>query len=346
MNYYRQQHVPIFFFSCLGDHEKQVYDGNEANLKSHYADCQKNPGHLGFIPISTFSISDLPVGHRDNDLYELIKVTADLTVRINVTKVSHSRPEFWPNTDKPYPFRNQIGSTTARSGSGIVGVVKYIDGFEHDISRNIYNVLGHKPDTEYKTCPCDKCQNSDRPSNVWWEVFVHTATHVVFDEIEASHTSVRLFFDEDDSPLVTMDKLKVDYINIERDRCQLKYITCDATLGNRLCTMDEHWFALRDKVLNSYTHRQENKLNFIVSHPHGCPKYVCIGQWTDNAQVAEFNDDYDFTQLTYTTGTCPGSSGAMVHCVGFKGGHFHSGTLTSELNYSCVGRFWKTSAAI
>ncbi|KAH9500317.1 hypothetical protein Btru_073745 [Bulinus truncatus] len=50
-------------------------------------------------------------------------------------------------------------------------------------------------------------------------------------------------------------------------------------------------------------------------------------------------------KFTYTTCTCPGSSGAIVHFVGYKdcvGGkwlyhHVHSGSLNSKLNCSGAG---------
>ena len=50
------------------------------------------------------------------------------------------------------------------------------------------------------TCPCHKYQQSDTHSNVWGEIRMYTATHVVFDDLEVRHTTCRLFFDRQDSP--------------------------------------------------------------------------------------------------------------------------------------------------
>ncbi|KAK6964002.1 hypothetical protein BgiMline_031198 [Biomphalaria glabrata] len=125
-------------------------------------------------------------------------------------------------------------------------------------------------------------KDSNSPSNVWWEFEVKTATHVVFDDIEANHTTLRLFYDRDDSPVVSVDKVSVDYVNIEVDFCVLKCVTCDKTLGNKLMGMFKHfenvWWNVRDKYFAS---RSQHKFLFIVSHPHRCSKQVSVGQWKD-----------------------------------------------------------------
>ena len=172
-------------------------------------------------------------------------------------------------------------------------------------------------------------------------ICVDTAAHVVFDDIEARHTSCRLFFDDQDSPLVTLDKVSVVGVNIERDSCVLKYETCDVTLGDKLYKMAAHWDDLCNKVNKKYKMRRfTDKLNFIVSHPHGCPKQVSVGQWVDNIKVSQYNKDIDYTKLTYTTSTCPGSSGASVHCPGLAVDHVHNGALESGLNYSSIDWYY------
>ncbi|KAH9487694.1 hypothetical protein Btru_069509 [Bulinus truncatus] len=104
-----------------GDYATQVSEGGEADLHKHLIDCKKNPGHKQFIPFDTFTLNYSPEGHRDNDLFEYIKTTADLTVRVNVKMTSPHRPEFWPNSKVSYPFYNMRGKTNFRTGSGMGG---------------------------------------------------------------------------------------------------------------------------------------------------------------------------------------------------------------------------------
>uniref|UniRef100_A0A2C9L905 Uncharacterized protein n=1 Tax=Biomphalaria glabrata TaxID=6526 RepID=A0A2C9L905_BIOGL len=244
---------------------------------------------------------------------------------------SPDRPKFYPKTTQPYPFSNMSERSNLRTGSGRVWHVnKFQDGVRQD---------GGYGRTSYTKCWCRKCEGSNSPSNVWWEFNVLTATHVVFDAIEANHTTLRLFYDREDSPVFSVDKVSVRCVNIEYDWCRLKCVTCDTTLGNKLMGMFKHFENVWEKVYKKYkASRSKHKLTFIVSHPHGCSKQVSVGQWKDKLEVD------GRSKFTYTTCTCPGSSGAHVHCVGYSdwtsADLVHSGSLKSGLNYSGVGRAW------
>ncbi|XP_055866342.1 uncharacterized protein LOC129922820 isoform X2 [Biomphalaria glabrata] len=316
----------------IGDHETQESEGGEADLHQYLVGCKKNPGHSQFIPVDTFTLKHLPEGYQDSDLYELIKLTADLTVRVSVKMTSPHRPKFWPETTQPYPFSNMSEIRNLRTGSGSVwDVNKFQDGVWQD---------GGYGRIAYTKCWCRKCEGSNSPSNVWWEFDVFTATHVVFDDIEANHTTLRLFYDREDSQVVIVDKISVRNVYIEHDRCWLNCVTCDKTLGNKLMEMLKHFENVSEKVWDKYSaSRSPHKLTFIVSHPHGCSKQVSVGQWKDRLEVGTCS-----SKFTYTTCTCPGSSGAHVHCVGYYDltwfDLIHSGSVKSGLNYSGVGRAW------
>ncbi|KAI8780336.1 hypothetical protein BgiBS90_019530 [Biomphalaria glabrata] len=315
----------------IGDHETQESEGGEADLHKYLVGCKKNPGHSQFIPVNTFTLKHLPEGLQDSDLYEYIKVITDLTVRVGVEMSSPDRPKFYPKTTRPYPFSNMSERSNLRTGSGSVrNVNKFQDGVTQD---------GGYEHTDYTKCWCRKCEGSNSPSNVWWEFDVYTATHVVFDSLEANHTTLRLFYDREDSQVVSVDKVSVRYVNIEDDRCRLKCVTCDKTLGNKLMGMYKHFENVWMKVWNKYSaSRSPHKLTLIVSHPHGCSKQVSVGQWKDRLEVGGGR-----SKLTYTTCTCPGSSGAHVHCLGYYKWTWtdlvHSGSLKSGLNHSGVGLF-------
>ncbi|XP_055866126.1 uncharacterized protein LOC106074062 isoform X4 [Biomphalaria glabrata] len=290
----------------IGDHETQESEGGEADLHKNRGDCKKNPDHSQFITVETFNLKHLPEGLQDSDLHELIKVIADLTVRVDVKMTSLDRPEFWPETTRPYPFSNMSEKRNLRTGSGRV---KYVNKFQDGVRQD-----GGYGRTAYTKCWCRKCEGSNSPSNVWWEFDVHIATQVVFDDIEANHTTLRLFYDRDDSvDKVSVDKVSVDFVNIKYDVCRLKCVTCDKTLGNKMMEMYKHFKNVWEKVYKKYfDSRSPHKLTFIVSHPHGCSKQVSVGQWKDRLEVG------GRSKFTYTTCTCPGSSGAQVYCLGYS----------------------------
>ncbi|KAH9488130.1 hypothetical protein Btru_064970 [Bulinus truncatus] len=215
------------------------------DLHKHLIDCMKNPGHRQFIPVDRFTLNHLPEGHHDIDLYALIKVTADLTVRVDVKMTSPHRIEFWPNTKVSYPFYNMKCKTNLRCGSGMVSgrVYKFTDG---------YRQYGDKHRKNYTTCWCKKCQNSDTASHVWWEFHVVTAPYIVFDDIEASHTSLKLFYERENRPVVIVDQVSVVDVNIERDMCKLSCVTCDKNLGDKLNMLWEYYEDISRRVFYKY----------------------------------------------------------------------------------------------
>ncbi|XP_055895223.1 uncharacterized protein LOC106073955 [Biomphalaria glabrata] len=318
----------------IGDHETQESEGGEADLHRHGGDCKKNPGHSQFIPVDTFTLKHLPKGYQDKDLYEYIKIIADETVRVDVKMTSPYRPKIYPKTTQPYPFYNMSERRSLRTGSGRVWYVnKFQDGVIQDKVEQVSLIGG----TDYTKCWCRKCEDSDSPNNVWWEFVVTTANHVVFDDIEANHTTLRLFYDKDESPVVIVDKVSVVLVDIDYDWCLLKCVTCDRNVGTKLMEMDTNLNYVMNKVWNKYwDYRPKHKFTFIVSHPHGCFKQVSVGQWKDRQQVSERR-----CKLTYTTCTCPGSSGAHVQCLGYvnwtQSVLVHSGSSKSGFNYSGVG---------
>ncbi|XP_059160311.1 uncharacterized protein LOC131943939 [Physella acuta] len=308
----------------IGTHEVlECLEGQgEADLNTNLANCKKNPGHAGFIPINKLTLEHFPSGYHDNDLYELIKALADVTVRIAVKFTSLNRPEFVLGTKVPYPCFKGRGNNSLRTGTGRMwGVTKYIEGMDE-----IYGT--------YRTCPCPECDHSDTPCPVWWKVTVLTARHVVFDSSEAKQSSCRLWFDEDQSPVLNMYGWEVDETYTEEDWCKMYCVTHDAEIGEKLVGMLRRFISLWGKVSIKYESRKEvDKLTVIVSHPHGCSKQVSVGHWVHKQEMYNTN----ITRYTYTTCTCPGSSGAEVYRLGCSWStHPHSGANSDGLNYSGV----------
>ncbi|KAK6979708.1 hypothetical protein BgiMline_020695 [Biomphalaria glabrata] len=310
-----------------GAHETQVLENGEVDLKTYLNNCKKNPGHTNFISLDQFNITHLPEGFNDEDLYRFTRALADLTVRVSVQMISPLRPQFLPGTSVPYPFCNQGGVTSLRTGTGVISSVeKYSSGLRSDRCWHWKNATH---------CWCKDCQRSSSPSNVWWEIVVETAAHVVYNDTEASHTSLRLFYDTDKSLVVTLDTVTALFVNVERDTCALNCATCNKDLGDQLEKVKKTFFNLLSDVYIKYRKsRDENKLAIIVSHPHGCPKQVSIGHWLKK----HLDNNKEYLKFTYTASTCPGSSGAIVYCVGYGSWWryhlIHSGTKGREENYS------------
>ncbi|XP_059148072.1 uncharacterized protein LOC131935599 [Physella acuta] len=300
--------------TITGNHEAEMCYEGEADLKNYVTGCKKNPGHKGFIPLKDFNRNCLPSRYHDDDLMcETIKTMAALTVQVKTKFTSLERPEFYPGTQVPYPCYNDRENHVMRLGTGrVYGVDKYTE-------------------SDRKTCRCAKCQVSATPSKVWGEVCVSTARHVVFDDSEARQTSCVLGFDDNKSPVVSLDDWEVVWADIGRDRCELRYVTCDLELVDKLDKMYQRFNCLCREVRDKYDRFVNlDKLTVIVSHPHGCPKQVSVGKWTRKHK----RDGY--TRYWYTSCTCPGSSGACVYRPGYVGFwylHPHSGS-NSEGNYS------------
>ncbi|XP_059161191.1 uncharacterized protein LOC131944530 [Physella acuta] len=307
-----------------GTHEVQeCLEGQvEVDLHTHLANCKKNPGHKNFVPVNQLSVEHFPSGYHDNDVYDITKAIADKTVRIAVKLTSLKRPEFVRGTKNPYPCYNTRGQNSLHTGTGwVVDVIRYTEG------------------EDGRTCPCPECDHSDTPSKVWWQVVVRTATHVVFDESEARQSSCRLWFDDDQSPVVKIYGWKVSWPDTEGDVCDLYCVTHDVDVGDKLEEMVWRFSDLCYKVMNKYKDRRDvDKLTIIVSHPHGCSKQVSVGHWVDRQEVDRQEVGEGDTRYTYTTATCPGSSGAGVYRFGWDWGpeHPHSGTNSGGLNYSGV----------
>ncbi|XP_059148069.1 uncharacterized protein LOC131935598 [Physella acuta] len=305
-----------------GNHEAEMCYGGEADLHKHVTGCKKNPGHKGFIPLKDFNINYLPSRYHDDVfMSETIKTMAAITVQVKTKFTSLERPEFYPGTKVPYPCYNDRGSHVMRLGTG-----------------RVYEVFKYRERNRWGTCRCAKCQVSATPSKVWGEVLVVTATHVVFDNSEARQTRCVLGFDDNKSPVVSLDGWEVRGVpDIERDWCNMGYVTCDLELVDELDKMCEHFDDLCREVRNKYSRFVDvDKLTVIVSHPHGCPKQISVGQWTHKHE--RFGR---WTRYWYTTCTCPGSSGATVYRLGYDrwlSRHPHSGT-NSEGNYSGEWRY-------
>ncbi|XP_059168299.1 uncharacterized protein LOC131950245 [Physella acuta] len=287
-----------------GRHEVQECSKGQTKigLRKHFVNCKKNPGHKMFIPVKNFTTEHFSSDYRDDDLIDLTKALADLTVMIAVKFTSPDRPKFVEGTKILYPCYNTRGQDLLRTGTGWV---KRVD--KKTVEMNI-------------KCQCSECKLSDTPSKEWWVVYVQTSRHVIFDSSEVKQSSCRLWFDDDKSPGENISGWEIVGSNTKKNFCYMYYVTHDLVLGDKLENMMKRFNVLDKKVSAKYESRRDvDKLTIIVSHPHGCSKQVSVGHWVDRKVHSQEVQGKMLTWYTYTNCTCPGSSGARVYRLGYYG---------------------------
>ena len=271
-----------YYLSCLytiGHHECEILGRRHEPVESEFRwnKCEKNPGHKEFISAKVFKDNYLSrvktSNHRDS-----LRAVVDLTVRLRINWTSPSRPD----GDKLSDIR---GSNGNRLGTGFIN---YVD-----------EPVSNEP------CPCDECKSV--MTKKFWRFKVRTAHHVVYDTTEAERTKVDLFYDDRSGRMKTVRGLKLVESKPDRDICYMTCVTHDAALGERI---KASWCCWRDgsgepldlsgvDLLPSCDRGRHPTL--IVSHPHGQPKKITVGEGSGESP-----------RLEYNTATCPGSSGAPV----------------------------------
>ncbi|KAK3731188.1 hypothetical protein RRG08_043464 [Elysia crispata] len=221
-----------------------------------------------------------------NDEYrDQLRLEIDLTVRLRLYWTSLDRPD-----DDELSYHR--GTMTPRMGTGYISHVS-------------------KPVSD-KPCPCGKCNGEI--TRKFWRFSVRTAAHVVYNTEEAKSTRVDLFYDDDscrfDGRMVTVTPLRVVKIYHDEDLCYMECVTHDEALGERIKSL---WTSLYS-VIRKRVDLDLSSLDclppcdrdrcptLIVSHPHGQPKKITLGQ----------GRDHQLPLVVYNAATCPGSSGAPV----------------------------------
>ena len=209
----------------------------------------------------------------------------DLTVRLRL---------YWTSPDRPDDdeFSNHRGTKIPRMGTGFI--------------YHVYDPVSDEP------CPCDKCNG--KITKKFWRLRVRTAHHVVYNTEEAKSTRVDLFYDDDsckfDGRMVTVTGLEVVGIDHGRDACYMMCVAHDEALAERIESL---WMSLYSVIIERLdldlpspdflpSCDGDRCPTLIVSHPHGQPKKITLGQWRDG----------ELCLVEYNTATCPGSSGAAV----------------------------------
>ncbi|CAL1531156.1 unnamed protein product [Lymnaea stagnalis] len=204
----------------------------------------------------------------------------------------------------------------------------------------IINVQKYSDDGS--TFPCEKCIGKCVHSASMGNVFILTASTVVYDDSEAEKSSFDLFYDSHSSQFTTLQGRRISEIDLSEGWCVVECVTCDLSLLDRLILMTNKCKEQMIKVNMKYnTPEHQRTFTCIVSHPHGFPKHVTFGYWKDRVSVSK--DRYNLhTRYQYTTRTCPGSAGAFVYIIGVsdisqKAYHVHISFQAERCNYCSIG---------
>lgn len=276
--------------------------------------CTKNPGHEKFMSVQEFLEKHL-VKLRDVNTREGFRSVMDLTVRVRVHYTSNDRPD-------DDPFSAARGTKLRRSGTGFLVGVYPLDSGE--------------------PISCVECGGGD-PAKTHWGFQVVTANHVVFNTEEARETQVDFFFDDEssegDGRTKTVSGVRAQNCHPSWDRCTMLCTTCDGDLARRMQSALRHAPFAAAGIGRYETFLQSCGKNcdvgLMVSHPHGQPKKITVGEWRCR----------DYPREYYTVPTCPGSSGSRAvrlrrdRHAGSSDGIFtsihstvHSGSYTREID--------------
>ena len=266
-------------------HEVEVLPGldhQEEESQQSWEKCKKNPGHKNFISASKFGIEDLPKRAQRQENENYVKGFIDLTVRLKVSYTSDERPDEYANA-------HLRGEYKPRYGTGWVTDYERGEGL----------------------CPCSTCKVIRPSGQEWYRIEVRTARHVIYSEDEVEFTEVNFFYDDKES--MTDGRVKTVFgtngycwMNGDVDDCFFFCVFHDGDLAERLREIFERSDLPPEIEIGE-------AVAVIVSHPHGRPKHITVGD------VGIHGFSFMVTKnlfFYYTNDTCGGSSGAPVLVLG------------------------------
>lgn len=292
-------YLQIVYFFLPGSQEVEVCADNDLEAKKKFDQCLKNPGHAKFIPIKQLTLKKHLPKKQKRSMLQFIKAVSDLTVRVAVglhdtnpdrTLVFHDLEELLPLTS----------GDNVRYGTGLIKSVKECKG----------------------SCPCHSCKTSSEPYQFWVEVNVKTGAMLLKDQVDALNTVCWWGYDEQSSPVVALEgigmsmtkaKWKQEFLDKDHELathlcCDVVCLTHDREFGLKLKEAKMHVQAMRKKISSRFKQLStQDKIVFIVSHPHGYCKHVSIGEWVEKQDSVD-----EGVRFLYTADTCPGCLGALV----------------------------------
>ncbi|KAK7010840.1 hypothetical protein BgiMline_002475, partial [Biomphalaria glabrata] len=253
-------------------------------LENNGSKCLKKKDHDKFLSFNKLSITDFAEPYRHPDFLKLTKSLGNLVVKTELSVISSNRPKKFPRS---------------RLGTGRITFSKIITG------------------TRSRHCICSDCRTSAEPHTKWAEIKVTTAAHVIFDRFEAENAICILNFNKKDATkTVSLKGKDTEKVSVDNDRSSVIFVTHDIKLAERLRRSIYLFQNTHKKVFEEYKMLPNNKLAILISHPHGWPKQVSLGTYTKIELDGKRFKDKVYTEYTYDSHSCPGSSGAPLYFLG------------------------------
>ncbi|CAG5131779.1 unnamed protein product [Candidula unifasciata] len=342
-------------YEALSELEAVWEDQYELSLEK--IKCPKRKRHIEFIPIRQFNIDHLDDPYKDPSIVELVHKMAALTVRLQVSKFSSIRPQppyppeerVKPNgesriirgtgfVDNAYVFTEESGklcpcieckkSAIPKTRWGQINVktaghvvhdyyeaeetVCYFNFDEDntDVS-SIPSLVGSRDSVGVCTLRDDQFKVIFYTHNV---EFAEQLSKLVSRFTVHQQVLVRKYYGNSETPVPDVNFYhKVIDLFSDRANVQILHQALDHFGGMLNKRVQENC-----PIAPNSTPTDCN-LVIVVSHPHGCGKYVSLGRFRTRKTIS---DDFNPTGkvlnwLTssfylYTTHTCQGSSGAPV----------------------------------
>ncbi|GFO05619.1 hypothetical protein PoB_003212400 [Plakobranchus ocellatus] len=284
--------------------------------ESNWRECKYHPGHENFIPVSQFGLMNLPEEYRDQSVVDTVQAVADLTVKLVVRhSAAVKRKEFAVVCYSP-----RGGENSVHVGSGWVVDAK--EGF------GVCSGCAECTSTSFSTSTESPAESKGK----WYEVYVATVVHAVYNEDEAKATEVQLFYgDKDCQREKSVKSLFGAYIKEHSTSdysCLFVCKTHDESLVRELKGRIGRMRGMivkgggEEKDVLSWCEpyiNTQNNLCVMVSHPHGQPKMVTLGKRKHVCDIKPGKRSIERLRLCsmkhplyYTTDSCPGCSGAPV----------------------------------
>ncbi|KAK3753117.1 hypothetical protein RRG08_024395 [Elysia crispata] len=296
--------------------KKQDVSIGTTESNSREVSCLKNPKHENFIPVFSLKPDHLPYPYRDDPRWtSMIQARAADTVKLKVNYTSPARPD---------PFKCRHGSQVVRQGTGTAFWTRLL--------------------SSKVKCPFPDCTiGGSRDHDVYGPFRIVTVAHLVYDEAEASSTTVEFFDDDPDDRSSVCFAQVTGLIRepVESDRSILTCVTHDPAIPERL---EKAWLR-RNELLQQLEAPDGPSMCVLISHPHGMSKRISIGRSLDVEELGPVKKTQDCQmwlkdcRLIYTTPSCMGSGGGSVTLWhrGRRAFAPHCRTLGEDRNQSALG---------
>uniref|UniRef100_A0A2C9LTD3 Uncharacterized protein n=1 Tax=Biomphalaria glabrata TaxID=6526 RepID=A0A2C9LTD3_BIOGL len=202
--------------------------------------CEKGNDHSKVKDLQSFSLDDLPRSYRSNDILDLIKSVADLTVMVHL------------------PWTNKTGFFWQGTGK-------------------VDQVFIFKENTQ---CKCQKCKLSDSPSKTWGKVMIATSTNLLKACTFVTEIKCTFFLDNGETKDKVKHLFGDAYVSNYRGVCKFFCYSCDMDLLEKLNAylevFSEKWMDAFEHFYKTVKSEEERFL-VMVSHPHASIKHIFLG---------------------------------------------------------------------